>query len=227
MFYTRVDGRSNQIKVFVVCVVTAAFIWLMDAINTGVHTVRISYPIRFVYDDSLYYAPSVLPASVEVNVSGRGWRLLTVYTKSLSAPPAMYVVSNPLKASKIDTTLLKEKIAQRFEGFRVEFPQQPWPEDMKFELKSYKVVHLKIDSAGIMVEPGYAVTSYINMSPSLLSVEGPSSLIRNVPDSLVVRIPERGVRSNYESNVPLDVSSFPEVKLSHESVYVSFEVSRI
>ncbi len=222
------DGRSNQIKVFIVCVVTAAFIWLMDAINTGVHTVRINYPVRFVYDDSLYYyAPSELPASVEVNVSGRGWRLLTVYTKSLSASPVTYLVSNPLKTTKIDTTLLKEKISQRFEDFRIDFPQQPWPEDMKFEVKSYKVVHLKIDSAGIMVEPGYAVTSYINMSPSLLSVEGPSSLVRNVPDSLVVRIPERGVRSNYESNVPLDVSVFPAVKLSHESVYVSFEVSRI
>lgn len=199
----------------------------MDAINTGVHTVRIKYPVRFVYDDSLYYAPSVLPASVEVNVSGRGWRLLTVYTKSLSAAPVTYVVTNPLKASKIDTVALKEKISQRFEGFRVEFPVQSWPEDMKFEVKSYKVVHLKIDSAGIMLEPGYAVTSYINMSPSLLSVEGPSSLVKAFPDSLVVRIPERGVRANYESNVPLDVSALPAVKLSHESVYVSFEVSQI
>ncbi len=227
MFYNPVDGRSNQVKVFVVCVITAAFIWLMDAINTGVHTIRINYPIRFVYDDSLYLAPGPLPAAVAVNVSGKGWRLLTRYIQSFSSSPVYYTVSNPLKASKIDSAQLKEKIAERFEGFYVQFAGNEWQENLKFELKTYKVVHLKIDSAGIALEPGHAITSYINMSPSLLSVEGPSALVKQFPDSLVVRIPERGIRSNYESNLPLEVSPPSSVKLSHESVYVSFEVSQI
>lgn len=227
MFYNPVDGKSNQVKVFVVCVITATFIWLMDAINTGVHSVRVKYPVRFVYDDSLYLATAALPGAVALDVSGKGWGLLTKYIQTFSASPVYYSVSNPLRASRIDTARLKEKLVQRFEGFQVSFADDEWQKELKFELKAYKVVPLRIDSAGINLENGYAITSYINMSPSLLSVEGPSSLVKQFPDSLVVRIPEKGIRLNYESDLPLDLPPLSSLKLSHESVYVSFEVSQI
>jgi hypothetical protein len=222
-----VAARSNQIKVFVACIFTATFIWLMDAINTGVHTVRINYPVRFVYDDSLYVGPRSLPGSVGLQVSGKGWKLLTRYIKSFSDTPVYYTFSNPLKASEIDTSQLKATIARQFDGFQVGLLPDDWPQEAKFELKAYKVVHLRIDSAAIHLMPGYAVTSYINMSPSLVSLEGPSSEIRTIPDSLVIPIPDRDIRANYESKLPLVIASPPSVKVSHESVYVSFEVSEI
>lgn len=209
------------------CVITAAFIWLMDAINTGVHTVKINYPIQFIYDDSLYLAPQSLPATVAMNVSGRGWRLLTHYFSSYSASPIPYHVSNPLKATRIDSAQLRASIARQFEGFHVQFAHQQWRDNLKFELKAYKVVPLRIDSAGISLAPGHALTSYINMSPSLLSVEGPSALVREFPDTLWVKIPEIELRANYESNLLLDVPVPSGVKLSHGSVYVSFEVSQL
>lgn len=220
-------GRSSQIKVFVVCVVTAAFIWLMDAINTGVHTIRIQYPVQFVYDDSLYLASQSLPAAVPVNVSGRGWRLLSRYLRSYSASPVTHHVSNPLKPEPIDSASLRKTIGQQFEGFQVQFADPQWRDNIRFELKAYKVVPLKIDSAGISLAPGYVLTSYINMSPSLLSVEGPSASVRQFPDSLLVKVPEKGIRSNYESDLRLDLPPSSNLKLSHESVYVSFEVSQL
>jgi len=222
-----VDGRSNQIKVFVVCLVTAAFIWLMDAINTGVHTVRINYPIRFVYDDSLYLAPESLPVTVPVNVSGRGWRLLTRYFQSYSASPVPYHVSNPLRATRIDSTQLREVIARQFDGFQVQLDDEGWHDKIKFELKAYKVVSLRVDSVGIDLASGYVLTSYINMSPSLLSVEGPSAAVKQFPDTIIVRIPEKNIHANYESNLPLEIPVSAGIKTSHNTVYVSFEVSQL
>ncbi|GAA4438996.1 hypothetical protein GCM10023091_20550 [Ravibacter arvi] len=221
------DGKSNQVKVFVVCLVTAAFIWLMDAINTGVHTIKINYPVKFAYDDSLYFPQGELPEVVAINVSGKGWGLLSRYLKSFSDTPVYYSVSNPLKATRIDSIQLKERIAERFEGLNVQFAGNEWEDRLKFDVKTYKVVPLKIDSAGIVLAPGYSITSYINMSPSLLSVEGPATLVKQFPDSVVVRIPETGIRTNYESDLRLDLPRAPALKLSHESVYVSFEVSQI
>lgn len=199
----------------------------MDAINTGVHTVKINYPIRFVYDDSLYLAPQSLPATVALNVSGKGWRLLTTLFTSYSATPIPYHVSNPLKANRIDTAQLRASLSQRFEGFQVRFSDQQWRDNLRFEVRAYKVVPIRIDSVGIDLAAGYALTSYINVSPSLLTVEGSSSLIKQFPDTLVVRIPENGIHANYESNLSLDMPTSSGVKLSHGSVYVSFEVSQL
>jgi len=220
------SGKSNQVKVFLVCVITAAFIWLMDAINTGTHTFRVNYPIHIVYDDSLYLPAEPLPTSVTVNVSGRGWRLLTHYLRNFTATPVVYSVSNPLKNPKLDSVILKEQLAGRFQGFQISFKEEEWQQELAFELKSYKVVQLKVDSAGITLDPGYAITSIINMSPSLLSIEGSASQVKDFPDSLIVRIPEKGIRANYESKLPLELPA-SGVKISHESVYVSFEVSQI
>ncbi|MFA7472737.1 MAG: hypothetical protein WCY86_07545, partial [Spirosomataceae bacterium] len=66
----------------------------------------------------------------------------------------------------------------------------------------------------------------INMSPSLLSIEGSSNDVKRFPDSLVVRIPDNRIRTNYESKLPLELPN-SSVKVSHEAVYVSFEVSQI
>ncbi len=220
------SGKSSQVKVLLVCVMTATFIWLMDAINTGTHSFRVNYPVVVAYDDSLYLPTEPLPASVTVNVSGRGWRVLTHYLRNFTATPVVYYVSNPLKNGNFDSLQMKEQLASRFPGFQISLIDDEWNNALNFELKSYKVVQLRVDSASISLEPGHAITSIINMSPSLLSIEGSSNDVKRFPDSLVVRIPDNRIRTNYESKLPLELPN-SSVKVSHEAVYVSFEVSQI
>ncbi len=219
-------GRNHQLKVIIGCVITGAFSWLMNAFSKENYTLRFNYPVSFVYDDSLYVPVQPLPATVSANVSGDGWSLLRKSLETFKREPVQYVVTNPLKARSISTSILREEILERFPGLTVNYVVSDTIE-LEFERRVQKVIPLRVDSSSIDLAPGYWLSSYINMTPSLIAVDGPQSLIRQYPDSVSIRIPRKRIRENYEAVLQIPLKESPMVKLSHDEVYVSFEVTEL
>lgn len=206
--------------------IMAAFFWLMNSLNKPNYSLRVNYPIRFVYDDSSYISMHPLPANIAVNISGDGWSLLEKSWYTFHADPIEYAIVNPLKVSSINSSALTDKIMQRFPDVKVNYVVADTFE-LAFEPKVVKVIPLRIDSVRIDIREGYVISSFVNISPSLISVEGPLSLIRKYPDTLRMRVPVRKIQNNFDEVVQIPLDEQPLVKMSQKEAYVSFEVSKL
>ena len=213
-------------KVFAVCFLAAAFFWLMTALNKDGYSLRLDYPIHFEYDETEFVPVEPLPKTVSVNVSGNGWNLLRKSWLSFAERPLEYKVSNPLKANFINTISLTDNLAEHFPGIQVNYVVADTLE-LDFERKKTRIIPVRVDSTGINMRQGYVISSLINVSPSLISVEGPASMLNTYPDTIVVRIPTRKIQNNYDEILPLNIPKVQSVEVSHSNVLVSFEVARI
>jgi hypothetical protein len=98
--------------------------------------------------------------------------------------------------------------------------------ELNFESKIRKIIPIG-STAGINIREGYVISSFINVSPSLISVDGPVSLIRTYPDTIRISIPVPKIQNNFDESLPIPLPVSPLVEVSHRDVYVSFEVAQI
>ena len=204
----------------------ASFFWLMTALNKENYSLRLDYPIHFSYNENLYVPVKPLPQTVSVNVSGDGWNLLRKSWLTFAERPVESSISNPLRAKTISSTSLTAQIAEHFPDVKVNYVVSD-TFDLNFERKITRIIPIRVDSLAIDLRPGFVISSLINLSPSLISVEGPATLIAQYPDTILVRVPTRKIQNNYDETLPLGLPNMRLVDVSHSTVFVSFEVARL
>ena len=212
-------------KTFLVCLLAASFFWLMNVLNKDNYAIKLSYPLQVEYDNASFVPLQPLPRRVSVNVSGNGWNLLRKSWLNFNALPVVYRVNNPNKSSYINSTTLTDQITELFPDLHVNYVVSDTFE-LSFERKIRRIIPIRVDSAGIDMRDGYVVSSIINVSPSLISVDGPISLIRSYPDTIRIKIPTPRIQNNFDESLPIPLPATPLVEVSHRSVYISFEVAQ-
>ncbi len=222
---SEVPSGKNKVKTFLVCVLAATFFWLMNVLNKDNYAIKLNYPLSVEYDHSAYVPLQPLPQRVSVNVSGNGWNLLRKSWLNFNASPVVYTVNNPTKSSYINSTTLTDQITELFPDLHVNYVVADTFE-LSFERKIRRIIPIRIDSAGIDIPNGYVISSIINVSPSLISVDGPVSLIKNYPDTIRIKIPTPKIQSNFDESLPIPLPVNSLVEVSHRAAYVSFEVSQ-
>jgi hypothetical protein len=211
---------------FVLCLLVAALFWFLNALNKGSYAVNVAYPVRFVYNDSLYVPTSVLPRTVQVNVSGTGWQLLRQSWLPLRAEPVEYVVRNPLRATVINTSALMTALADQVKSLKINYVLADTLE-VNFDRRSSKIVRLVADSTHIDLAPRMVVTSRINLTPATITLEGPARVLRVFSDTLLVKIPGKQLMSNYDEELIISTFRHPQVRASTNRVMVSFEIAEL
>lgn len=219
-------SRKSKIKAYVGCLLAASFFWLMTALNKDNYSLRLDYPIHFNYNENLYVPVEPLPQTVSVHVSGDGWNLLRKSWLTFTERPVEYSIANPLRANTINSTSLTAQIAEHFPDVKVNYVVSD-TFALDFERKVTRIIPIRVDSLAIDLRPGFVISSLINLSPSLISVEGPATMISQYPDTILVRIPTRKIQNNYDEILPLGLPNLRSVEVSHSSVFVSFEVARL
>ncbi|TDE16893.1 hypothetical protein E0F88_09475 [Dyadobacter psychrotolerans] len=197
----------------------------MNVLNKDNYAIKLSYPLEVEYDNAAFVPVQPLPRRVSVNVSGNGWNLLRKSWLNFNALPVVYRVNNPTKSSYINSTTLTDQITELFPDLHVNYVVSDTFE-LSFERKIRRIIPIRVDSAGIDMRDGYVVSSIINVSPSLISVDGPISLIRSYPDTIRIKIPTPRIQNNFDESLPIPLPVTPLVEVSHRSVYVSFEVAQ-
>jgi hypothetical protein len=92
------------------------------------------------------------------------------------------------------------------------------------ELKKTKSLMLKFDSLGVDLRDNFKVVSDIIISDEIISVQGPESLINNLPDEYFLKLKEKNIGRNINSNISIEpFGNFSEV--SPNIVTVNFLVS--
>lgn len=187
---------------------------------------NVDYPIQFIYNDSLFIPTSPLPRTVRVNVSSDGWGLLRHSWLPFRVDPVHYVVSNPLQASIINTSSITAALAEHTKKLHVNYVLTDRL-DLTFDRRMTKTIHLVVDSLHINLAPRFAVTSVINLTPRTIQIDGPTSLVRGLPDSILVRIPRKRITENYDEELPLNQLRHPLLHPNTDRVAVSFEVGEL
>ena len=216
---------KNNIKTFLVCLLAATFFWFMNVLNQDNYSIKLSYPLEIVYDNSAFVPLLPLPKRVSVNVSGNGWNLLRKSWLNFNALPVVYKVNNPNKSSYINSTTLTDQITELFPDLHVNYVISDTFE-LSFERKIRRIIPIRVDSTGINMGEGYVISSIINVSPSLISIDGPLSLVKAYPDTIRITVPTPKIQNNYDESLPIPLPVSPLVEVSHRNVYVSFEVAQ-
>ncbi|MBD2702989.1 hypothetical protein IC229_20250 [Spirosoma sp. BT702] len=218
--------RRFQPTKALLCVGAATLFWFLSALNKPGYTLNVEYPIRFVYNDSLYIPTSPLPRTVRVNVSSDGWGLLRHSWLPFRVDPINYVVDHPLQTTAINTASLAAAITEYVKKLHVNHVIADTME-ISFDRRLTKTIQLRADSLHINLAPRYVVSSVINLTPRTIQIEGPAKLVRGLPDTILVKIPRKRIVDNYDEELPLISLRHPLLHASADRVAVSFEVGEL
>jgi hypothetical protein len=112
------------------CFIIASTLWMLRALNNS-HVAAINYPVAWHYNAQRYHPARPLPPSVQVEVRGNGWRLLS-RVLHFHLPPA--------------------EVRLRLAGTPP--PRSPLRPPLRRALGTVRLVSLPADSATFYLVPG-------------------------------------------------------------------------
>ncbi|MFN4147123.1 MAG: hypothetical protein ACK4GN_14955 [Runella sp.] len=215
----------SRTRTMLLCLLAATVIWLFNQLNKEDYKLQIDYPIAFTYNDSLYISVRPLPKSVSATLNGNGWALLR-NSFSFTVEPVVYPLTNPLGTRTLNLATLSTLMNEQVKDVKISnLSLDNYLID--FEERTVKDVVLKIDSSAIDLSPRFVISSFINVRPNTVKFEGAASLIDDLPDTILIRIPSKKIRGNYDEELPIRYPQSPLLKASSSKVFVSFEVAEL
>jgi hypothetical protein len=219
------SSQPSRSRIILFSLVAATIIWLFNELNKDGYTLRVQYPINLTYNDSLYIPITPLPKSVSATLTGNGWMLLR---KSLSftVSPVQYPILNPLATQTLNPAALTAIMHEQVKDVRISNVMLD-VNRLDFEERMIKTTVLRVDSAGLQLSPRFVVSSFINLRPTTVTFDGPTSLVSDIADTILVRVPAQKIRGNYDEELPIRYPQSPLLKASTDRVFVSFEVAEL
>ena len=197
----------------------------MNGLNKDNYSIKLNYPLEVDYDHSAFVPLQPLPKQISVNVTGNGWLLLRKSWLNFNASPVVYKLNNPSISSYINSTTLTDQVTELFPELHVNYVVSDTFE-LSFERKIRRIIPIRVDSLSIDMGDGYVISSIINVSPSLIQVDGPLSQVRSYPDTIRIQIKTPKIQTNFDESLPIPLPASPLVEVSHRDVYISFEVAQ-
>jgi hypothetical protein len=223
---TNTQSRPVQLPTLILCLLAAAVIWLLNALNKNNYTVSVQYPIEFVYNQKLYVPTTPLPKTITVSITGNGWKLFRKSWLPFRSQAIRYPVNQPLQTKFINTASLAASLSDHAKDVRVNFVAGDTLA-LNFDRLAAQEVPVVVDSSGIDLADRMVVSSLINVSPRTIRFEGPARLLRAMPDTIKVKIPARRLALSYDEELRLPIPRHPLLRASADQVTVSFEVAEL
>lgn len=221
----KTSQSKTDYKAIVICLLAAIIFWIMNALNKEGYSEKISFPLQFSYNDSLYIPTQPLPQKISVNVSGSGWNLLRK-ALALDITPIKYSVSKPLKTRLLNTASLTDSLSEYIKDVKINYVVADRFE-LEFDRKISREYRVKIDSSNISLKDRYVITSLINVNPRTITLTGPESVLDEMGNTILVKVPTRRLQENYDDEVALPLPKNALIKANKDRVTVSFEVAEL
>jgi hypothetical protein len=223
--YFGISTFMMKIKTLALCFLAAFVFWLLNSLNKSGYSANISYPLNIKYNDSLYIPTKPLPKQLNVNISSTGWDLLK-YKLFSNATPLVYEIKNPLKIYRLDNTSLLESLTILMQRSKLNFILADTT-TLHFEPKQRKIINLKVDSLGIDLQKNFVISSFINISPREIYIEGPASFLKRYNVTIYLKVPAKRLSTDFDDKITIPLPQNALVKLSAENALVSFEVAEL
>jgi YbbR domain-containing protein len=221
----KTSPSKTDYKAVAICLLAAIIFWIMNALNKEGYSERISFPLQFSYNDSLYIPTQPLPQKISVNVSGSGWSLLRK-ALALDITPIKYSINKPLKTKLLNTGSLTDSISEYIKDVKINYVVADRFE-LEFDRKISREFKVKIDSSNISLKDRYVITSLINVTPRTITLTGPESVLEEMGNTILVKVPTRRLQENYDDEVALPLPKNTLIKANKDRVTVSFEVAEL
>ena len=218
-------SSKTDYKAVTICLLAAIVFWIMNALNKDGYSQKISFPLQFSYNDSLYIPTQPLPEKISVNVSGNGWNLLRK-AFALDITPIKYPISKPLKIRLLNTGSLTDSLSEYIKDVKINYVVADRFE-LEFDRKVSKQFTVKVDSSNISLKDRYVITSLINVNPRTITLEGPQSVLEEMGSSFLVKIPSKRLQENFDDEIKLSLPKNSLIKANKDRVTVSFEVAEL
>lgn len=204
------------------CLLAATIFWFLNALNKE-YTTEISYPIRFSYDNESFVSTEPLPQRLTLNATGYGWTLLRK-TLGIKAEPIIYRIENPLGTRFLTAAALLPTATDQLKEIKINFIENDTI-FTDFEPRAFKHIAVQVDSLQVELRENYLITSPVVVSPDTITFKGPASLIKKLPDVLIMNVPGKEIDENYDEEIPVAYTQDPLITQSAERVEVRFGVS--
>lgn len=205
------------------CFTAATTFWLLNALNKTYTNIRTTYPLAFVYNEEEYIPLGPLPEKVEINVSGKGWKLLRK-SLMLDVRPAEIHIRTLPKQDFLTGPALRPSVASVLDGLQLNFVFTDTIA-FKFDRRIRRKIPLVVDSAGIVTAPNAFIASPILITPDSVLFDGPASMVGKLPSPFPIKLPVNNLDRSFKRFVPVEYPHKSLVKASVPDVEVSFAVS--
>jgi hypothetical protein len=216
-------NRTNW-KAVSLCFLAATVFWFFNALNKNYAT-NVKLPLQFEFDHYRFVASKPLPHDIYVNVSGNGWDLLRKYL-GLKLPAVVITLERPVETRKIVGSTLPPLLASQLGTLKINHIVTDTLY-VSIEAKDSIGIKVLVDPNEITFKKGYGRTSPIVVLPDSIEVEGPVSVLKQLPDSIVISLPSQKLNSNYREQVEVRVQGYESVKRNPPVVEVMFEVAEV
>ncbi|WP_209332343.1 YbbR-like domain-containing protein [Lunatimonas salinarum] len=215
---------SSNLKVVVLCVVTATTFWLLNALNKDDYTTIVKQPVSFAFDQSEFMPVEPLPDQISIEINGNGWDLLRKYF-NFQSNPFVINLEDPSKTNFVLSRNLERELAETLTPTRLVGILQ---DTIRFKID--KIISRKItvepDTTENLLSENFRFASPISVDPTQITVRGPVSKIQELGGKWKVDLGEQNINQNFLKLIPLSVPRHLRdfLTLDEESVMISFEV---
>lgn len=216
--------KDEKIKVVLVCILISTTFWFFNALNKNDYVTRINYPIAIELDEEKYVATEPLPSKLPIEVSGGGWDLMARYF-GLKMNTLPIKPESPDQLGYVLAASLRSDISEELEPITINY----FPVDTlkyKVEKRVNSTFVLVYKASAISLSNDFILASDIKINPAKLTLNGPSSVIEAMGDTLWLNEDIEGVSEDFSQELILP--KLPEmVTAKEEVVQVNFLVERL
>lgn len=215
-------SKSNW-PIAILCFVTAATFWFLNALNKGGYNNVVEYPLEFNYQDSDLIETETLPDHLSIAVSGNGWNLLRK-TAFFRRDPIEIRLADPVNTDWVLASNYRPELLSQL-GNSVNL--DAILTDTLFinlEEEAQKSVALKLDLDVLDFREDHRIVSAIEIDADSLFFTGPTSFIDSLKNTFLLKVSERGISRNFEEDVEIPLPS-ALIDVQPQSVNVSFRVA--
>jgi hypothetical protein len=170
-------------RVVTSCFLAAVVLWLLNALNKT-YTTRVSYPLQWHFDEARYIPVRPLAERVDVQVTGRGWKLLR-NTLGLDIRPAEVIVRRPGGSGAVSGATLRPGLLGAMEGLQL---NAVLTDSVYFEFDRLITRQLPLRlSPGA---DGRALPFAARFEPATVTFRGPASTLNAWPNYYQVHLPK-------------------------------------
>lgn len=211
-------------KAVVLCIFAATVFWFFNALNKDYST-NINFSVAFDYDQENYIPIKSLPENVRMNVTGSGWDL---FRRSLGfkVPPLVVPLEKPADVRKIVGTTLPAIFAGQLERLTINFIITDTVR-IHIEEKLRKKFTVKIDSVQQYLHPDFGLVKAPHVNPDTAWLEGPGEMVRQMPETLLLSLPQTNIRKDFNEDVALMTGQNNLITTQPQKITVSLNVEKL
>ncbi len=217
--------KDEKLKVVVLCIIISTTFWFFSALNKSDYVTQISYPIKVVYNDSLYVALSEIPDKLPLEVTGGGWDLMT-RSFGFSMSPLVIELENPIRDNYRLASNLRQDIAPRLDPVSINYILK---DSLIFNLDERATIDVEVvfDSTQIKLAPNRKVTSSILVEPNRLMISGPKSMLDTIKRPIIISAGDSEFSKSVDQKFSIKNFGTDLISTNIEEITVKFEVTEL